>query len=115
MINKQTHNQDQSTDSIRSIEEALPTMKERARDHIHLMFLVDDFQRALDLNMSILSGTVNRFSGRLSEKDRENLEYKLSADMLMLLEMARNLSNRGKALIEQANKVIEKIPYWDEA
>ena len=100
--------------SARSIEAVLPTMKERARDHIHLMFLVDDFQRALDLNMDIVSGTVNRFSGKLSEKDRENLEFKLSADMLMLLEMARNLSSRGKALIEQANKVMEKIPYWDE-
>ena len=106
--------QDKRTTPERSIEADLPIMKERARDHVHLMFLVDVFQRALDHNMKIVSGTVNRFSGKLSEKDREKLEYKLSADMLMLLEMARNLSSRGKALLEQANKVIEKIPYWDQ-
>ena len=114
MIDTQKPDQDDPTAPARSIEAALPTMKERARDHIHLMFLVDDFQRALDLNMDIVSCTVSRFSGKLSEQDREKLEFKLSADLLMLLEMARNLSSRGKALIEQANKVMEKIPYWDE-
>lgn len=112
MIDTPKPDQDEPTTSARSIEAVLPTMKERARDH--LTFLVDDFQRALGLNMEIVSCTVDRFSGKLSEKDREKLEYKLGADLLMVLEMARNLSSRGKALIEQANKVMEKIPYWDE-
>jgi len=78
------------------------------------MFLVDDFQRALSLNMVIVDGTTRRFSGKLPDDVRENLELKLTADMLLLLEMARNLSIRGKALIAHAEKVIGKIPYWDQ-
>lgn len=100
--------------SIRSIEAALPAMKERARDHISLMFLVDDFQRALNLNMTVVETTTTRFSGKLRDDVRDHLEQKLTADMLMLLEMARNLSIRGKALLAQAEKVIGKIPGWDE-
>jgi len=48
-----------------SIDAALPLMKERARDQIHLMFLVDDFQRANTLNMAVVEATTSRFSGSL--------------------------------------------------
>lgn len=100
--------------SADAVEASLPLMRERARDHIHLMFLVDDFQRAVSLNMTIVEATTVRFTGKLPEDVRNNLEQKLSADMLMLLEMARHMALRGKALIAQAEKVIGKIPYWDE-
>jgi hypothetical protein len=38
----------------------------------------------------------------------------LTADILMLLEMACNRSIRGKALLTQAKKVIGKVPASDE-
>lgn len=75
---------------------SLPEMRERARDHIHLMFLIDDFERALSLNMEVVDGTVTRFSGKLSDDLKANLEPKLTADLLMVLEMACNLRTRGK-------------------
>ena len=55
MIDTQKPDQDDPAAPARSIEAALPTMKERAQDHVHLTFLVDDFQRALDLNMEIVT------------------------------------------------------------
>jgi len=88
-------------DLIASLQASLPVMRERARDRIGLMFLIDDFQRALDLHLVVLNGTVSRFSGRLSDELKTELEPKLTGDLLTVLEMARNLTSRGgKALIE---------------
>jgi hypothetical protein len=99
--------------SLATIDAALPIMRERARDHIHLMFLVDDFQRANMLNITVVEATASRFSGSLPTDLKENLEQKLTTDMLMLLEMARNLSRCGMALIAQAEKVLSALPAWD--
>jgi len=61
-----------------SIDAALPVMKERARNHIDLMFLVDDFQLANTLNITIVKATTSRFSGSspadLNEKPRAEAE-----------------------------------------
>jgi hypothetical protein len=98
-----------------SFDAALPAMRERARDHIHLMFLVDDFQRANTLNLTIVEATTSRFTGSLPPALKESLEEKLTSDMLMLLEVARNLSRYGNALITQAEKVMSALPTWDRA
>jgi hypothetical protein len=88
-------------------------MKDRARAQIDLIFRVDDFERALALNTQIVEATTSRFSGKIDERDLVDLERKLSADMLMLLEMSRHMHERGKALIKQAEKVAQSIPDWE--
>jgi hypothetical protein len=50
----------------------------------------------------------------LSEEIRANLEYKVCSEILLILEMARNLTIRGEALIKQAESVMSRIPSWDE-
>jgi 3-deoxy-D-arabino-heptulosonate 7-phosphate (DAHP) synthase class II len=105
---------EQPDDSKHSNKAALPTMRERARDYIHLMFLVDDFQRASTLNKLVVEGAANMLCGPLSEEFRSNLEHKVCSEMLLILEMARNLTIRGEALIKQAEAVMSRIPSWDE-
>jgi hypothetical protein len=109
-----TMTEDKSTDSNRPLKTALPSMRERARDYIHLMFLVDDFQRASTLNKLVVEGAANMFAAPLSEEVRSNLEHKVSSEILLILEMARNLTIRGEALIKQAELVMSRIPSWDE-
>ncbi len=106
--------EDKSTESDRPLKTALPSMRERARDYIHLMFLVDDFQRASTLNKLVVEGAANMFAAPLSEEVRSNLEHKVSSEILLILEMARNLTIRGEALIKQAELVMSRIPSWDE-
>jgi len=65
---------DNDEDVAGDLNASLPEMRERARDHIHLMFLIDDFERALSLNMEVVDGTVTRFSGKLSDDLKANLE-----------------------------------------
>ncbi len=96
-----------------NIDSKLPIMRDRAREQIDLMFRVDDFERALALNAQIVEATTSRFSGKIAERDMADLERKLSADMLMLLEMSRHMHERGKALIKQAEKVAQTIPDWE--
>jgi len=53
-------------------------------------------------------------SGPLSEEVQSNLEHKVSSEILLILEMARNLAISGEALIKQAELVMSRIPSWDE-
>ncbi len=105
--------QDNQDDFAAKIDATLPVMRERARDQIGLMFLVDDFQRALNLHLMVVTSTVERFTGKLDDDLKAGLELKLTGDLLMIQEMARNMSARGRALIEGAEKVVSKIPPWD--
>ncbi len=63
---------------------------------------------------SRVEGAANMFAAPLSEEVRSNLEHKVSSEILLILEMARNLAIRGEALIKQGELVMSRIPSWDE-
>ncbi len=107
--------EDKKDDQTADLDAMLPQLRERARDQIQLMFLIDDFERALLLNQQVVEATTERFSGKIASEDLPDLEAKLTPDMLMVREMTRHMADRGKALISQVNKIASEIPSWDPA
>ena len=105
---------DQSNHADRPTEAALSTMREKAHDYILLMFLVDDFQRALTLNQPVVEGAVSLFCRPISEAVRSNLEHKVASEMLLISEMERTVRTRGEALIKQAEAIMARTPSWGE-
>jgi hypothetical protein len=96
-----------------SLESASSTTRERARDEIHLMFLMDDFRRATTRHNLLVGSATTLVSFKAGEHMPPDAALKVAAEMLMVIEMARNVTACGEAMIKQAEKVIGKIPPWD--
>jgi hypothetical protein len=103
----------QPTQDLPSIEAALPIMSQRARDQIHLTFLIDDFNRAIMVHNLFAEAAVKFVADEARNHMPPDAARKMVFEMIAIREMARNVSKRGNILVAQVEKVVAQVPSWD--